>query len=93
MKILLDIKESKALFFMELLNNFSFVKAQPVTKELLLQEIKEKAGVITETNEKVGEKPLFADTFGIWADRDIDMKMIRKEIRNKRTKYYNNATL
>jgi polyhydroxyalkanoate synthesis regulator phasin len=43
MKVLLDIKESKALFLMELLNNFSFVKAQPITNEkaLLLGEIKE----------------------------------------------------
>jgi hypothetical protein len=40
---LLDIKESKALFFMELLNNFSFVEVLPTTSEktLLLQEIKE----------------------------------------------------
>jgi hypothetical protein len=43
MKVLLDVKESKALFFMELLNNFSFVEVQPITSEkaLLLQEIKE----------------------------------------------------
>jgi hypothetical protein len=43
MKVLLDIKESKALFMMELLNNFPFVKAQPITNEkaLLLQEIRE----------------------------------------------------
>ena len=43
MKVLLDIKESKALFFMELLNSFSYVKIQPITNEkaLLLKEIKE----------------------------------------------------
>ena len=43
MKVLLDIKESKALFLMELLNNFSFVKAQTITNEkaLLLHEIRE----------------------------------------------------
>ncbi|MCL2040718.1 MAG: hypothetical protein FWG84_01590 [Bacteroidales bacterium] len=43
MIMVLDIKESKASFFMELLNNFSFVKARTVTNEkaLLLQEIKE----------------------------------------------------
>ena len=43
MKLLLDIKESKVLFLMELLHNFSFVKVQPITNEkaLLLQEIKE----------------------------------------------------
>jgi len=43
MKVLLDIRENKALFIMELLSSFSFVKVQPVTDEkaLLLQEIKE----------------------------------------------------
>ncbi len=43
MKVLLDIKESKALFLMELLSSFSFVKAQPITNEkaLLLREVKE----------------------------------------------------
>ncbi|MDR1722856.1 MAG: hypothetical protein LBR84_02800 [Tannerella sp.] len=43
MKVLLDIRENKALFLMELLNSFSFVKVQPITNEkaLLLREIKE----------------------------------------------------
>ncbi|MDR2027112.1 MAG: hypothetical protein LBQ01_06100 [Prevotellaceae bacterium] len=43
MKVLLDIEESKSLFFLELLRNFSFVKVQLLTNEkaLLLQEIKE----------------------------------------------------
>ena len=43
MRVLLDIRESKALFFIELLRNFSFVKVYPITNEkaLLLQEIKE----------------------------------------------------
>jgi predicted CoA-binding protein len=43
MKVLLDVKENKASFFMELINNFSFVEVQPITSEkaLLLQEIKE----------------------------------------------------
>ena len=31
MKILLDIKDSKAAFILELLNNFKFVKAKPLT--------------------------------------------------------------
>lgn len=30
MKVLLDIKDDKADFFMELLKNFSFVKAKPL---------------------------------------------------------------
>ncbi|MCG8320025.1 MAG: hypothetical protein MI921_11020 [Cytophagales bacterium] len=31
MKLLLDIKDDKAAFIMELLNNFKFVKAKPLT--------------------------------------------------------------
>ncbi|MDR0796711.1 MAG: hypothetical protein LBE79_11805 [Tannerella sp.] len=43
MKAVLDIKDSKASFVMELLGNFSFVKVQPITNEkaLLLNEIRE----------------------------------------------------
>jgi len=33
MKVLLDIKDEKAAFIMELLQNFKFVKAKPLTKE------------------------------------------------------------
>ena len=31
MKVLLDIKDNKAAFILELLNNFKFVKAEPLT--------------------------------------------------------------
>ena len=43
MKAILDIKDSKAPFVLELLGNFSFVKVQPITNEkaLLLSELKE----------------------------------------------------
>jgi len=43
MKVLLDIKDSKADFVMELLGNFSFVKAKTISDEkfLLMEEIKE----------------------------------------------------
>jgi hypothetical protein len=43
MKVLLDIKDNKVAFFMELLKSFSFVKAEPLTveKEKVLKEIKE----------------------------------------------------
>jgi hypothetical protein len=43
MKMLIDIKDSKADFFMEVLRNFSVVKAKPVSAEkaLLMEEIKE----------------------------------------------------
>ena len=43
MRIILDIPESKAAFFMELIKNFKFVKTKTVSaeKEQLMQEIKE----------------------------------------------------
>jgi hypothetical protein len=43
MKVLLDIKDEKAAFVMELLSNFSFVKAKPLTddKAQLISEIRE----------------------------------------------------
>lgn len=43
MKVLLDIKDSKAKFIMELLTNFPYVKSKPITNEkaLLIEEIKE----------------------------------------------------
>lgn len=43
MKVLLDIPDNKAAFFMELLKNFSFVKAKPISPEKaqLLLELKE----------------------------------------------------
>ncbi len=33
MKILLDVRDDKAAFFMEMLRNFRFVKAKPITSE------------------------------------------------------------
>ena len=47
MKILLDINDNKASFFLEVLKNFSFVKkATPITKAKasLMQDIKEAVG-------------------------------------------------
>ena len=43
MKILLEIKDNKAAFFMELLKSFSFVKAKPLTpyKAQVLENIKD----------------------------------------------------
>jgi NRPS condensation-like uncharacterized protein len=43
MKVLVDIRDNKAAFVMELLSNFSFVKTKPITNEkaLLIEEIKE----------------------------------------------------
>jgi hypothetical protein len=60
MKVLLDIEESKALFFLELLHNFSFVKVQPITNEkaLLLQEIKEAVDTVNLVKEgKLSARP------------------------------------
>nr|WP_068890473.1 hypothetical protein [Pedobacter panaciterrae] len=43
MKVILDIKDSKAAFVMELSNSLSFVKAKPLSGEnvVLIDEIKE----------------------------------------------------
>lgn len=43
MKVLLEIPDNKAAFFMELLNSFSFVKAKPISPEKaqVLLELKE----------------------------------------------------
>ncbi|MEO6915610.1 MAG: hypothetical protein ABI151_08120 [Chitinophagaceae bacterium] len=43
MKVLLDIKDAKAPFIMELLQNFSFVKAKTLTphKAKVLEDVKE----------------------------------------------------
>jgi len=50
MKVLLDIKDSKAPFFMEVLKNFSFVKAEPLSAY--------KAGVLKNVKEAVEEMTL-----------------------------------
>ncbi len=50
MKVLLDIKDSKATFVMELLNSLSFVKTRKLTDE--------KAQLIGEINEAVEEMKL-----------------------------------
>jgi hypothetical protein len=41
MKILLEVKDSKAVFFIELLKSFSFVKAKPLTpyKAHILEDV------------------------------------------------------
>jgi len=43
MKLLLEIPDNKASFFMELLKNFSFVKAKPLTsyKARVLEDVQE----------------------------------------------------
>ena len=64
MKILLEVKDNKEAFIMELLNNFKFVKAKPLTpyKTEVLEGLRE---AVEEVNQiKAGKKkaqPL--DTF------------------------------
>lgn len=43
MKVLLDIKDNRASFFLELLKDFSYVKAKPLTESdgMFLNELKE----------------------------------------------------
>jgi len=45
MKVILDIKDNKAAFVMELLSNLSFVKARPLSEDniILIEEIKQAA--------------------------------------------------
>ena len=56
MKVILDIKDDKAAFFMELLKNFSFVKAKPITpnKAEVLEELKEAVEELSQV--KAGKK-------------------------------------
>lgn len=43
MKILIDVRDDKAAFFMEMIRNFRFVKAKPITSEKarILQGLRE----------------------------------------------------
>jgi len=86
MVMLLDIEENKVPFIMEWLNKFSFVKTQPVSekKVFLLRENKEEVDtVVTKTmdltQQKVVEKDPFAEVRGIWADRNIDARTLRRQ--------------
>lgn len=49
MKVLLDIKDDKAVFVLEVLKNFSFVKAKPLSekKAKLLEETQEAVNNVT----------------------------------------------
>ncbi len=60
MKLLLDIKDDKAAFIMELLSNFKFVKAQPLTpfKAEVFEDLKEAIGQVNLAKEgKITLKP------------------------------------
>lgn len=56
MKVLLDVRDDKAAFIMELLHNFKFVKAKPLTpyKAEVLEGLRE---AVEEVNQiKAGKK-------------------------------------
>jgi len=46
-----------------------------------------------QTSDQPKQRKLFEKTLGMWADRDIDIKKMRREAYEKRTKNYDNATL
>jgi hypothetical protein len=73
MKAVLDIRDHKASFVMELLNNFSFVKVQSPT--LSSPQTKE----IADSRKKDIRKDFFAECFGMWENRDIDADTLRKQ--------------
>ena|GEM_PF-1198733 len=55
-------------------------------------------GVVTEVRTTAVSKrtdvgSLFAESFGMWADRDIDIRKIRQQARQRRTKSYDNGAL
>lgn len=50
MKLIVDVKENKAEFLLEVLRNFSFVKATPISEE--------KAKIISDLKEAVDEVKL-----------------------------------
>ena len=56
MKVILDVKDSKADFFMELISNFSFIKVKTITpvKAQVLHELRE--AVVEMNLINVGEK-------------------------------------
>jgi hypothetical protein len=61
MKVLVDVQDSKAPFFMELMHSFRYVKAKPITNEkaLLMEEIKEAVENVKLANQgKLKAKPL-----------------------------------
>ena len=51
------------------------------------------AEVKTITTPKIEVEKPFSQSFGMWANRDIDIKEIRQKTRERRTKSYENDTL
>ena len=53
MQFILEVKDSKAAFILDLLSHFSFVKTQPLTpsKSQLLEELKESIAEVSQAKE------------------------------------------
>ena len=51
------------------------------------------AEIKTNTIPKIKVEEPFSQSFGMWEDRDIDIKKIRKKTYERRTKSYENDTL
>jgi hypothetical protein len=60
-----------------------FLKSWGIDAEIKSTEIKKNADT----------KTLFAESFGMWAERDIDIKEIRQTAYKRRTKSYGHGTL
>ena len=45
----------------------------------------------TDVVKETDSNELFAETFGMWANRDINIKEIRQKVNERRTKKYNNG--
>ena len=73
MKAILDIKDSKASFIMELLDNFSFVQVQS------FDESENRTSKIDNIQKQNANRDFFMECFGMWEDRDIDAKTLRKK--------------
>jgi hypothetical protein len=63
MKILLDIKDDKAAFIIELLSNFKFVKAKPLTpyKAEVLEGLKEAVEEVNQIKDGKKKAQLLSD--------------------------------
>ena len=51
------------------------------------------AEIKTTTTSKIKVKEPFSQSFGMWADRDINIKKIRQQTHERRTKLYASDTL
>ena len=47
----------------------------------------------TTANKRADKGSLFAESFGMWTNRDIDIKQIRQQARQLRTKLYGDGAL